>query len=200
MINEPVKHVRDYVDAGSDIITVHAEVCDAASFGEIHDVLKANQVGVGLAINPDTELPEWSLSFIPKLDQIIVMSVVPGKSGQKYIEGTHEKTQRLIKTLNQHSFDGYIEADGGVTLDNIGSCFADGARAFVGGSAIIGQSDVRQIIREFRSKIAYARRKMLIQKAYEMGSKELVAKWIELHAVGDKKNQLSTIAKELGYT
>jgi transketolase len=41
---------------------------------------------------------------------------------------------------------------------------------------------------------------MLIQKAYEMGSKELVAKWIELHAVGDKKNQLSTIAKELGYT
>ncbi|MGI0003940.1 MAG: ribulose-phosphate 3-epimerase, partial [Candidatus Nitrosotenuis sp.] len=123
-----------------------------------------------------------------------------GKSGQKYIEGTHEKTQRLVKILNQHNFDGYIEADGGVTLDNVGSCFADGARAFVGGSAIIGQSDVRGIIREFRAKVAHARRKMLIQRAHDLGGNDLVAKWIDLHAVGDKKNQLSPIAKELGFT
>ena len=199
MINEPVKFVRDYVDAGSDIITVHAEVCDASSFGQIYDTLKANQVGVGLAINPDTEMPEWSLPFISKLDQIIVMSVVPGKSGQKYIEATHEKMRRLNQILNQHGFDGYIEADGGVTLDNIGACFVDGARAFVGGSAIIGQSDVRGVIREFRNKIAYARRKMLIQKAFDLGGKELVAKWIDLHVIGEKKNQLNTIARELGY-
>ena len=53
MINEPVKHVKNYVDAGCDIITVHAEVCDESSFGEIHDVLRSNQVSVGLAINPD---------------------------------------------------------------------------------------------------------------------------------------------------
>lgn len=200
MINEPVRHVRDYVDAGSDIITVHAEVCDASSFGEICDTLKAGQVGVGLAINPDTELPEWSLQFISKLDQIIVMSVVPGKSGQKYIEATHEKMQRLNHTLSQHSFDGYIEADGGVTLENIGACFADGARAFVGGSAIIGQQDVRGIIREFRHRVAHARRKMLIQKAHELGGNDLVAKWIDLHIIGEKKNQISQIAKELGYT
>lgn len=199
MINEPVKHVKNYVDAGSDIVTVHAEVCDATGFGEIHDILKANQVGVGLAINPDTELPEWSKQFISKLDQIIVMSVVPGKSGQKYIESTHEKMQRLNKILSEHNFDGYIEADGGVTLDNIGACFVDGARSFVGGSAIIGQQDVRGIIREFRHKIAYARRKMLIQKAFELGGKELVAKWIDLHIIGEKKNQINQIAKELGY-
>ncbi|MBM2851889.1 MAG: ribulose-phosphate 3-epimerase [Candidatus Nitrosotenuis sp.] len=199
MINEPVKHVRDYISAGSDIVTVHAEVCDVASFGEIHDILKTNQVGVGLAINPDTELPEWSKQFISKLDQIIVMSVVPGKSGQKYIESTHEKMQRLNKILSEHNFDGYVEADGGVTLDNIGACFVDGARAFVGGSAIIGQQDVRGIIREFRNKIAYARRRTLIQKAFDLGGKELVAKWIDLHIIGEKKNQINQIAKELGY-
>jgi transketolase len=199
MINEPIKYVKDYVDAGSDVITVHAEVCDASSFGQIHDILKANQVGVGLAINPDTELPEWAIPFIPKLDQIIVMSVVPGKSGQKYIEATHEKMRKLNQILNQHNFDGCIEADGGVTLDNIGACFADGARAFVGGSAIIGQQDVRGIIREFRNKIAYARRKMLIQKAHELGGSDLVAKWIDLHVIGEKKNRLNTIARELGY-
>jgi transketolase len=126
--------------------------------------------------------------------------VIPGKSGQKYIEATHEKMHHLNQLLSQHNFDGYVEADGGVTLDNIGSCFADGARAFVGGSAIIGQQDVRGVIREFRNKIAYARRKMLIQKAFDLGGKELVAKWIDLHVIGEKKNQLNAIARELGYT
>ena len=199
MINEPVKHVKDYVDAGSDIISVHTEVCDESSFGEIHDILRSNQVSVGLAINPDTELPDWSKKFISSLDQLIIMSVVPGKSGQKYIETSHEKTQKLVQILNENNFEGYIEADGGVTLDNVGACFADGARAFVGGSAIIGQSDVRLIIREFRNKILRARRRLLIQKANDLGGTELVNKWIELHVVGKKKDELLQITKELGY-
>ena len=199
MINEPVKHVKDYVDAGSDIISVHTEVCDESSFGEIHDILRSNQVSVGLAINPDTELPDWSKKFISSLDQLIIMSVVPGKSGQKYIETSHEKTQKLVQILNENNFEGYIEADGGVTLDNVGACFADGARAFVGGSAIIGQSDVRLIIREFRNKILRARRRLLIQKANDLGGTELVNKWIELHIVGKKKDELLQITKELGY-
>ena len=199
MINEPVKHVKDYVDAGSDIITVHTEVCDESSFGEIHDILKSNQVSTGLAINPNTELPDWSKKFIPLLDQLIVMSVVPGKSGQKYIETSHEKTQKLVQILKENQFEGYIEIDGGVTLENVGDCFADGARAFVGGSAIIGQNDVRLVIREFRNKILRSRRKLLIQKANELGGTELVNKWIDLHVVGKKKDELLQIAKELGY-
>jgi transketolase len=196
MISEPVKHVKDYVEAGSDIITVHAEVCDESSFGEIHDLLKQNQVGVGLAINPDTDLPEWSYKFLPTLDQIIVMSVVPGKSGQKYIPETHEKMAKLNSILNEHKFTGYIEADGGVNLENIGSCFEDGARAFVGGSAIIGQTDVRAAIREFREQVLQSRRRILIEKAHHLGGSELANKWIGLHIVGEKKDQLIKIAKE----
>ena len=195
MIDEPIRHVKDYIDAGSDIITVHAEVCDASTFGEIHDLLKSSQVGVGLAINPDTELPEWAKKFIPSLDQFIVMSVVPGKSGQKYIESSHEKTQNLAQILKENKFEGYIEADGGVTQDNIGTCFADGARVFVGGSAIIGQNDVRLVIREFRNKILSSRRRLLIEKANELGGKELVNKWIDLHVVGKKKDELLQIAQ-----
>ncbi len=198
MIAEPVKHVRDYVEAGSDIITVHAEVCDESSFGEIHDLLKQNQVGVGLAINPDTDIPEWSYKFLPTLDQLIVMSVVPGKSGQKYIPETHEKIKKLNSILNDHKFSGYIEADGGVNLENIGSCFEDGARAFVGGSAIIGQTDVRETIREFRNQVLKARRKMLIEKAHQLGGADLANKWISLHVVGEKKDQITKIAKEEG--
>ncbi|MDC0203615.1 ribulose-phosphate 3-epimerase [Candidatus Nitrosopelagicus sp.] len=199
MINEPVKQIQNYIDAGSDIITVHAEVCDESSFGEIHDLLKSNKVSVGLAINPDTSMPDWSKKFIPTLDQIIVMSVVPGKSGQKYIENTHEKTKNLMMNMKENGFTGYIESDGGVTLDNIGECFADGARAFVGGSAIIGQTDVRLVIREFRNQVLRTRRKLLIQKANELGGTELVNKWIDLHVIGKKKDELHQIAMELGY-
>ncbi len=200
MINDPVKHVRDYIDAGCDIITVHGEVCDESSFGEIHDTLRSNEVSVGLAINPETELPPWIEKFIPNLDQLIVMSVVPGKSGQKYIEATHEKTRKIAKLLSEKRFEGLIEADGGVDLSNVESCFLDGARVFVGGSAIIGQKDVRATIVEFRKKLMHARRKLLINKAYSLGGTELVNKWIELHEVGKKKTELVQIAKEAGFT
>ena len=199
MISEPVKHVKDYVEAGSDIITVHAEVCDESSFGEINDLLKQNQVSVGLAINPDTDLPEWSYKFLPTLDQLIVMSVFPGKSGQKYIPETHEKMNKLISILKDHKFTGYIEADGGINLENIGSCFEDGARAFVGGSAIVGQPDVRETIREFRNQVLKTRRKNLIQKAHQLGGSDLVNKWIGLHVVGKKKEQITKIAQEEGF-
>jgi transketolase len=196
MINEPVKHIHNYIDAGSDIITVHAEVCDESSFGEICDTLRSNQVGIGLAINPDTELPQWCYKFVELLDQIIIMSVVPGKSGQKFIESTHEKIQRITKDLKEQKFGGYIEADGGVNLENIGACFEDGARAFVGGSAIIGQNDVRMIIKEFRNKVLESRRRLLIKKANDLGGTDLVNKWINLHVVGEKKDSLVQIAKE----
>jgi transketolase len=199
MINEPVKHVKDYIDAGSDIITVHAEVTDESSFGEIHDLLKQNQVSVGFAINPDTELPEWSYKFLPSLDQLIVMSVVPGKSGQKYIEETHAKMARLNSVLKEHDFSGYIEADGGINLENIGSAFADGARVFVGGGAIIGQQDVRMAIRDFRDAVLKSRRQSLLEKANELGGVDLVNKWIGLHVIGQKQEQLKKIAQEIGY-
>lgn len=200
MINEPVKHVRDYASAGSDIITVHAEVCDESSFGEIRDIIRSNEIGLGLAINPDTELPPWAEKFIPDLDQLIIMSVIPGKSGQKYIESTHEKTQRISKFLAERNFQGMIEADGGVDLSNVESCFLDGARVFVGGSAIIGQKDVRLTIMEFRKHLMHARRKLLINKAHSLGGTELVTKWIDLHEVGKKKTELLQIVKEAGFT
>jgi len=199
MISEPVKHVRDYIDAGSDIITVHAEVTDESSFGEIHDLLKQDQVGVGLAINPDTELPEWSYNFLHSIDQLIVMSVVPGKSGQKYIEETHAKMARLSSILKEHNFSGYIEADGGVNLGNIGSIFRDGARVFVGGGAIIGQQDVHAAIRDFRNEVVHSRRCLLLDKCHELGGKDLVNKWIELHVIGEKQEQIKKIALDGGY-
>lgn len=199
MIAEPQKHVRSYVEAGSDIVTVHVEATDESSFGEIHDYLRQNQVGVGLAINPGTEIPQWSHRFIHTLDQFIVMSVVPGRSGQKYIEETHEKMARVMRTLTENGFDGLVEADGGVNAKNVGACFADGARAFVGGGAIVATDDVREAIREFRDAISRARRRLLLEKAHAIGGTSLVSRWIDLHDISAKKEDLQKISKELGY-
>ena len=199
MINDPLKQVQNYIDAGSDVITVHAEVTDESSFGEIHDLLKEHQIGVGLAINPDTEIPKWSYSFIPTLDQLIVMSVVPGKSGQKYIEETHSKMTSINSVLSENKFQGYVEADGGVNLENIGSIFADGARVFVGGGAIVGQDDVRSAIKEFRNEILKSKRRILLEKAKSLGGVDLVNKWIGLHVVGKQQEEIKKIAQEGGY-
>lgn len=199
MIEDPMKHVIEYVDAGSDIITVHAEVTNESSFGEIHDILRQNQVSVGLAINPNTELPEWSYGFLESLDQLIVMSVVPGKAGQQYIKETHAKMAKIVPTLKEHGFTGYIEADGGVNLDNIGSVFVDGARVFVGGGAIIGRSDVRAAISEFRNKILRIKRSVLLDRARQNGGSSMMDKWISLHTVGEKQEQIKEIACEEGY-
>jgi transketolase len=106
---------------------------------------------------------------------------------------------RLNSILKEHHFSGYIEADGGVNLENIGSVFADGARAFVGGGAIIGQQDVRAAIRDFRTEVLKSRRRGLLDKANELGGTDLVNKWIGLHVVGEKQEQIKKIAQEAGY-
>jgi transketolase len=127
------------------------------------------------------------------------MSVVPGKSGQKYIEETHTKMARLNSILKEHNFSGYIEADGGVNLENIGSVFADGARIFVGGGAVIGQQDVGTAIRDFRNEALKSRRRILLDKAQKLGGTDLVNKWIGLHVVGERQEQIKKIAHEEGY-
>ena len=198
MVADPVAEAARHAEAGSDIVTVHAEACTESSFGEIHDSLRAARVGVGIAINPETEMPGWAAGFVPTLDQVIVMSVVPGRSGQRYIEGVHEKTSRLCADLRAAGFAGTVEADGGVTAANAGACFADGARSFVGGSAIVGQADVRAAVRGFRESLLDARRRLLLRRAHELGGAALAEKWIGLHRVGAKAERLARMAAEEG--
>ena len=199
MIDDPRRHVRRYAEAGSDIITVHAEVTDASAFGEIHDYLRGDQVGVGLAINPDTDIPEWAHGFIRTLDQVIVMSVVPGRSGQKYIEATHKKMEGVMRTLREHGFEGYVEADGGVNAGNAGECFSDGARAFVGGGAIVGTDDIRGAISRMRDSIVRQRRRVLLERAHGTGGAEMVRRWIDLHEDPAKMEALREIATEMSF-
>ncbi len=198
MISEPLKHVRDYAEAGSDIITVHAEACDEQEFGEIHDYLRSNATGVGIAINPGTDLPDWTRRFIPTLDQVIVMSVVPGKSGQSYIEESHQKTRRVASTLRDGGFGGVIEADGGVNPSNIVECFGDGCRVFVGGSSMVGQPNMKGALSSMRASILGARRLGLARQAHDLGGPDLLKEWTGLHVVGGKAGEIAGLAREAG--
>lgn len=199
MIEDPSKHARAYAEAGSDVVTVHAEACGESEFGRILDDLRSAGAGAGLAVNPNTALPEWALRLAPDLDQVIVMSVEPGKAGQKYIESAHAKTSAIAQDLRSRGFSGMIEADGGVGPDNVGDCFRDGARAFVGGSAIAGKEDPAEAISQFKSNIRRARRLGVLAEASKLGGTELVSKWISLHELGDTSSELENLAKEAGY-
>ena len=198
MVADPVREAARHAEAGSDIVTVHAEACDASSFGEVHDLLRAARVGVGLAVNPGTDMPGWASEFAPTLDQVIVMSVEPGRSGQRYIEAVRAKTARLCAALAADGFAGTVEADGGVTASNAGACLAGGCRAFVGGSAIVGQADVRAAVRAFRESLIDARRRLLLRRAHELGGVGLAQKWIGLHKDGPKAARLGRLAAEEG--
>jgi len=194
MIAEPARNFGPYVEAGADIVTVHAEACGEAEFGEVHDSLRGAGVGVGLAINPGTDLPGWAGRFAPTLDQVIVMSVVPGKSGQAYIETTHEKARSVRDALVRAGFGGDIEADGGVNASNAGACFEDGARVLVGGGAIMARADARAAVAEMAAAVRRARRASIIERARGLGGDELVSSWIALHADAGVRAELEAIA------
>lgn len=198
MVEDPGACVDDYVEAGSDIVTVHAEAVDAAGFGEICDRLGAAGVGRGLAINPGTELPGWAREFLPSLDQLVVMSVEPGRSGQRYIEGTRDKMARLMPELAGGGFAGLVEADGGINRGNAGAAFAGGARVLVGGGAIAGQADAAGAIRGFREAARAARRRMLLEEAGRIGGPGMVERWMGLHVAGGAREELGAIAREAG--
>ncbi|MDA7943832.1 MAG: ribulose-phosphate 3-epimerase [Nitrosopumilus sp.] len=190
MIDGPARRVQDYVDAGCDIITVHAEAVDGAGFGEILDRLRGAGVGAGLAVNPGTELPGWSHEFLPSVDQLIVMSVEPGRSGQKFLPGTIGKMARLREALDRHGFAGYVEADGGINCGNAASSFGAGARVFVGGGSMSGQQDIAGAVRAFREAVLDERRRLLMREAAGLGLEE---RWVDLHE-GAKRDRLRRLA------
>ncbi len=184
MIARPEKSALLYAEAGGDVVTVHAEACGEDTFGEIRDALRSARAGVGLAVSPGTELPEWAVRAAPSIDQVIVMSVVPGRSGQKYMEEAHGKTARIAARLRGAGFSGTIEADGGVGPENAGRCFADGARALACGSSVMGAPDARAAVGRIREAAAAERRRLLVREAGRLGGPALVEKWVGLHGGG----------------
>ena len=133
MIDEPVRFIKEFVDAGADMITVHVEACK-----HLHrtiQVIKSYGVKAGVVLNPATSLSAAE-EILSEVDMVLLMSVNPGFGGQKYIDTVTDKVRRLRRMISERNLDVDIEVDGGVTLDNVEMLIQAGANIFVAGSAV----------------------------------------------------------------
>lgn len=134
MIEKPEEFVPQFAKAGADIITVHAE--STRHLDRLIHQIKENKCQAGVSINPATPLAAIE-NVLNLVDMVLIMSVNPGFGGQSLIPYCLDK----IKTLRANAPKLMIQIDGGVKLDNIGSCKAAGANNFVVGSAIFATPD-----------------------------------------------------------
>jgi transketolase len=169
MIEKPLEHVQDYIDARCDIITVHAEVCKEDEFIAINKKLLKEGISPGIAVNPDTSFPSWLFNHLNNIDVIIVMSVNPGFAGQKFISETLDKMAEILKELRRYNYRGYIEADGGIDATNLQQVFDAGARIMVAGNAVYGSADINANIIQLKHKANVALERKLLELATTKG-------------------------------
>ena len=133
MIDEPIRFIDDFYEAGADLITVHAEA--AVHLDATLDRIHENGILAGVAINPATPVSaiEWVL---PKADMILIMTVNPGYGGQKLIPYTVDKIRDLRELIRKKGYKTDIEVDGGITTGNVKEILAAGGNIIVAGSAV----------------------------------------------------------------
>lgn len=145
MIEEPGKYLDAFIRAGSDMITVHAETVSSSQVKAFNSKLKRAGVMFGISLNPNTPLTKIN-RFLKIVDFVLVMSVFPGFSGQKFIPSVLPK----IKKLRQR-FNGDISVDGGVNDKTAPDLIKAGATILASGSYIFSAKNVRQAIERIRN-------------------------------------------------
>ena len=133
------------MDAGADIITVHAEACK--HLDRTIDAIKEKGVLAGVALNPATPLSAIEY-VLPKVDMVLIMTVNPGFGGQSLIPYTIDKVRDAKKMIEERSLKTDIEVDGGANLDNVSELLDAGANVVVAGSAVF-KGDISENIYRF---------------------------------------------------
>jgi ribulose-phosphate 3-epimerase len=133
MISNPDIYLKEFAEAGADIITVHVESC--GRLGETVDMIRSLGVRPGITLNPDTEL-EKILEVIPNVDLVLIMSVNPGFGGQEFLPATMAKIADVRKMLDETESQAELEVDGGIKVSNAQLVVQAGASVVVAGSAI----------------------------------------------------------------
>lgn len=150
MLDEPLQSIENYIKAGANIVTLHYE-----AFKKKEDLVKAiNLVKsmkalVGLSIKPETSFKEIRL-FCYNIDVLLVMSVEPGKSGQKFISDTFEKVKQIAKFRHDNNLNFKIEVDGGVNAENAKGLREAGVDILVSGSYVFGATDRKKAIESLK--------------------------------------------------
>jgi len=138
MISPVHKYIKDYADAGADIITIHPEATE--NLEESINLIKKLNKKIGLSLNPDTSINVIK-KFLPSIDLVLIMSVYPGFGGQKFIPKVIDKIKELknIKEKQNIKFD--IEVDGGIDFENSKLIVEAGANILVSGTTIFKNND-----------------------------------------------------------
>lgn len=144
MVDNPIKWVRPFKEAGADIFTFHAEA-DNHIHRTLQEIKKCN-MKAGVALNPAT--PLCAVEYVLDMcDMVLIMSVNPGAPAQKFIPSAIEKIRRLREMAEKRGLDIDIEVDGGVNKDTAPHCIAAGANVLVAGNAVFTADDPKKMIR-----------------------------------------------------
>ena len=138
MISPVHKYIKDYAEAGADIITIHPEATE--NINESINLIKDLKKKVGISLNPDTNI-DIIKENLSNIDLVLIMSVYPGFGGQKFIPEVLSKIEDLkkIKINNKLNFD--IEVDGGINFSNCRQVIKAGANIIVSGTTIFKENN-----------------------------------------------------------
>jgi len=150
MISPVHKYIKDYAEAGADIITIHPEATD--NLNESVNLIKKLNKKVGVSLNPDTDI-DTLIDEIANLDLILIMSVFPGFGGQKFIPEVIDKIKKLKKIKEEKNYNFEIEVDGGINFSNSKEVLSAGANILVSGTTIFKENngDIKKNIEKLKS-------------------------------------------------
>lgn len=146
MVEDIKSYIDEYLGLEPHFITIHYEACKNKE--EVKSLLKyitENNVKFGLSIKPNTQLEEI-YEFLPYISLCLIMSVEPGKGGQKFIPETIDKIEKLKKYLVENNLETYIEVDGGINSETAEIAKKAGTDILVVGTAIIEAEDYKKEI------------------------------------------------------
>ena len=145
MISDPDKYIPAFVDAGADMLTVHAEA--TVHLDRTLNLIRSLNIGVGVSINPATPISvvEHALALA---DMLLIMSVNPGFGGQKFIPYTVEKIRQARQLIDERNYRCVIEVDGGIDAGTLPQVVKAGAEVLVAGSAIFHSPDPARKVKE----------------------------------------------------
>ena len=151
MVNNPKEHLDYFIDLGVNRITFHYEACsNKDEIISIAKYLNENRVRVGIAVNPDTKIEEI-FDVLPYIHMVLVMSVVPGKGGQKFIPETLDKVELLRKYCEENDLDMDIEVDGGINKETGKEAVEAGANILVSGNYVLNADDYKEAINNLKN-------------------------------------------------
>lgn len=145
MIDNPITQIDWYLEAGADIISVHAEACSIDEMSQIIRKIHGNNKKACIAIKPNTPTSVLD-DFIADIDMVLIMSVEPGFSGQNFMQNSIDKISEVCAIASSFGTSPLIETDGGIGVGSAQKVCAAGADVLVCGNAIFGYEDIDNAI------------------------------------------------------